>query len=458
MDDDEFVNYVQPIHPTSSLSNNTENGLEPSNQSSGIHPLFFLLLNSALTNTEPSKDISTSIEYLKQVKDPDKIIEDELAISALIDINEIYRKNRDKIGIIIEAKFQIILKDLFQFIYETMSKYIESEQFDIQLENTSPKFTTFHLICDLTEILVITSKDFASLFHMIGGTKCFLAYFSNKKLASYLIKSFTNSDPFRKERKMNYCRALASILNALLYIKTNRSQSFKEMNTIETLSQFSNSLNFESCELILRCHFILATLCTRKQIQQLENIDFTVLILEKTIQMFAQASQKKTKYNSYQFDLFYDNEMRSFEITTENAPNTFIIIVLSVTEAFLVSDEIKYRVFGTIKNSLIILLSQGDLIEKYLALSLLFNLSFDQVLNEKISKNSNVLILIEQLLTQAEQLDESVFSLALCLKSLLNVKKLLSEYESRLGLVTSRLSTGRSLNLELGLNEEKRCF
>jgi len=216
----------------------------------------------------------------------------------------------------------------------------------------------------------------------------------------------------------------------LLYLKNNRHQAFKELKAVQILAKFSNGLNFQNCELILRSHFVLAMLCSRKEIESLSNIDFTILILEKTVQMFAQACQKKTKYNSYQFDLFYDNDMRSFEITSFNSPNTFIIIILSVIEAFLVNDDIKYRMFSTIKNSLLILLIQGDLIEKYLSLALLINLSFDAVLNEKIRQSSNALVLVEQLLTLA-QLDESIKALSLCLKSLLNIKKLFIEYKSK---------------------------
>ena len=227
------------------------------------------------------------------------------------------------------------------------------------MENTSPKFTTFHLICDLTEILVVSSKEFAALFHMVGGSKVFLAYFAHQPLMKYMTASMTRHDRFRAERKMNYNKALAAMLNSLLYLKNNRTLSFKELSAVDTLVAFANSLTFENCELILRAHFTLAVLAARAQIEQLENVDFTILILEKTIQMFAQASQKKTKYNSYQFDLFYDNDVRSFEISSNNSPNTFIVTVMSVCEAFLVNDEIKYRVFGTIKNSLLILLIQG---------------------------------------------------------------------------------------------------
>lgn len=431
--DDEVIELNQTL-PSNSEASNQETSLSSPANPNTINPLLFFLLNSSLNPSinipQPSKNIKTSLDYLNELKEASKVVDDEKAISALIDINDIFRKNKDKISLIIESKLQLVLKDLLCYIYAKLSDYVEKEQFDIELENTDSNFTTFHLVVDLTEILVVSSKEFASIFHMIGGTKTLLGYFEDSKLMSYLAKSFTNSDPFRAERKMNYCKALASILNTLLYLKNNRHQAFKELKAVQILTKFSNSLNFQNCELILRSHFVLAMLCSRKEIESLSNIDFTILILEKTVQMFAQACQKKTKYNSYQFDLFYDNDMRSFEITSFNSPNTFIIIILSVIEAFLVNDDIKYRMFSTIKNSLLILLIQGDLIEKYLALALLINLSFDDVLNEKIRQHSNTLVLVEQLLTLA-QLDESIKTLSLCLKSLLNIKKLFVDYKSK---------------------------
>lgn len=245
----------------------------------------------------------------------------------------------------------------------------------------------------------------------------------------YLTKSFTDLDPFKKDRRMNYCRGLASLLNCLFYLKSNRGQAFKELNVINILIRFSSNLKFHNCELILRSHFVIAGLASRRQIQDLTNIDFTILILEKTIQMFAQASQSKTKYTSYQFDLFYENDMRSFEINTYDNPNTFIVYMLTVTEAFMVNDDIKYRLFNSIKNSLLVLMMQGDLIEKYLSLNLLINFSFDDVLNEKIRRSSNTMILVDQILSQSQQnMDENLKTSALCLKYMLDIRKLSLNY------------------------------
>lgn len=258
----------------------------------------------------------------------------------------------------------------------------------------------------------------------------------------YLTKSFTDLDPYKKERKMNYCRGLASLLNCLFYLKSNRGQAFKELNAISILIRFSSALKFHNCELILRSHFVIAGLATRRQIEKLGNVDFTILILEKTIQMFAQASQGKTKYTSYQFDLFYENDMRSFEINTYDSPNTFIVYMLTVTEAFMVNDEIKYRLFNSVKNSLLILMMQGDLIEKYLALNLLINFSFDDVLNEKIRRSSNTMILVDQILSQSQQnIDENLKTSALCLKYMLDIRKLSQTYRKKIKIDKTKVQT-----------------
>ena len=88
-------------------------------------------------------------------------------------------------------------------------------------------------------------------------------------------------------------------------------------------------------------------------------------------------------------------------------------------EAFLVNDSIKYRAFGTLKDSLLVLLIEGDLMEKYLALTLLVNFSFDDTLCEKIRKNdTDAIELIEKMLKQLN-LDESIRIMSFCLKNLL---------------------------------------
>ena len=399
-----------------------------------VHPqVLLLLLNQKVQSPDTNtKNIKVPLDYLNQVKEPSKIIEDERSVLALIEANELFRYKRDQINIIMESKLQLILKDLFYYIYHKFSEYVSSGNFDIHKENTEPQFTVFHLIVDLTEILIISSKEFSTTFHMIGGSKCFLTYFSNKNLVEYLTKSFTQNDPFLNERKMNYCKAFASMLNCLFYLKSSRTQAFRDLNTVCIITDFSNSLKFCNCELILRSYFILAGLARRKQIESLKNIDFAILILEKTIQMFAQATQKKTKYTSYQFDLFYENDMRSFEINTHDNANAFIIHMLLVVESFMVNDEIKYRMFNNIKNSLLILLFQGDLIEKYLALNVLTNFSFDAVLNEKIRTNVNLTGMLDQMIGQSNQLDEVIRSTAICLKKLLNIKKMCREYRKKM--------------------------
>lgn len=107
------------------------------------------------------------------------------------------------------------------------------------------------------------------------------------------------------------------------------------------------------------------------------------------------------------------------------------MVILFALQSFLVRDDVKYRTFYTIKNSLIILAMLGDFDEKFLALSLLFFFSFDEVLSEKLRESTNLLINLEQTLLQTETLDESIFILTACLRSILNKKQLMEDYESR---------------------------
>ena len=269
-----------------------------------------------------NKDIQFYLDYLNELKEPMNIIHDDNAVSALIEIGEIFKKDKECVRTITDAKFQLILKNLFDFFYKFFKNYVEKEKFDINRENSDPIFNTFHLVVDLTETLVVGTKEFDSYFYMTGGIKCLLNYFCNQKLISYFTKCFTASDPFRNERKANYCDSLAAILNILLYLKFNRVHGFKKLNVIEVLTEFSNKLEFENFDLVLRAHFILANLCTRKQVENLKYYDLTLIILERTVQLFAQACQKNSKYTFFEYDLYYDGRMITFEINLKNSPNS----------------------------------------------------------------------------------------------------------------------------------------
>jgi hypothetical protein len=100
-------------------------------------------------------------------------------------------------------------------------------------------------------------------------------------------------------------------------------------------------------------------------------------------------------------------------------------------QAFLVRDDVKYRTFYTIKNSLIILAMLGDYDEKFLALSLLFYFSHDEVLSEKLTESTSLLVQLEQSLLQLDQLDESIYILTVCLRNMLNKKHMLTGYKNR---------------------------
>lgn len=79
-----------------------------------------------------------------------------------------YRRKSDQIQTIMEGKLQIILKEVFNYLHERLLEYVIKSSFDIEYENTHINFTAFHLVIDLIEILIVSSKEFATTFHMVN--------------------------------------------------------------------------------------------------------------------------------------------------------------------------------------------------------------------------------------------------------------------------------------------------
>lgn len=87
-----------------------------------------------------------------------------------------YRRKSDQINIIMEGKLQMILKDVFIHLFQKIYDYIVKQDFNIEYENTNINFTAFHLVIDLIEILIVSSKEFATTFHMVCNFSIFFFY------------------------------------------------------------------------------------------------------------------------------------------------------------------------------------------------------------------------------------------------------------------------------------------
>ncbi len=79
--------------------------------------LIFLLAPNLKSSLQSFSSIKASIEYLNQFKDPAKLIQDEQAILALVDINDMYRKKSDQINtVFIQKIIFIFLKFILKYI------------------------------------------------------------------------------------------------------------------------------------------------------------------------------------------------------------------------------------------------------------------------------------------------------------------------------------------------------
>jgi len=84
-----------------------------------------------------------------------------------------------------EGKLQIILKDVFMLLHEKFNEYVFNQDFDINLENSNTYFTSFHLIIDLIEILIVSSKEFATTFHMVKFLFFLIYLITNNKFCKF---------------------------------------------------------------------------------------------------------------------------------------------------------------------------------------------------------------------------------------------------------------------------------
>ena len=93
-------------------SDNNDDSSSSPEQSIPLHPLLFILLNNTFMRTgdessAAATDIKQPLDYLKQLTtSPKEIVHDTRAIQSLIEINDIFRKNKDKINVIIEVKLK----------------------------------------------------------------------------------------------------------------------------------------------------------------------------------------------------------------------------------------------------------------------------------------------------------------------------------------------------------------
>lgn len=96
---------------TTLTSENNDDSSSSPEQSIPLHPLLFILLNNTFMRTgdesngaAASTDIKRPLDYLRQlIATPKEIVHDTRAIQSLIEINDIFRKNKDKINVIIEV-------------------------------------------------------------------------------------------------------------------------------------------------------------------------------------------------------------------------------------------------------------------------------------------------------------------------------------------------------------------
>ncbi len=118
---------------------------------------------------------------------------------------------------------------------------------------------------------------------------------------------------------------------------------------------------------------------------------------------------------------------QSFKIVIKYPVNFFILNVAHATGKLSLNTKLIFKVFQAIKNSLIILVMQGDLDEKLAALTLLFYYSFDDVINEILRENQNVCMSLEQIILENDLVNTNF---AILIKHMLRIEEDVLKYEN----------------------------
>jgi hypothetical protein len=118
---------------------------------------------------------------------------------------------------------------------------------------------------------------------------------------------------------------------------------------------------------------------------------------------------------------------KSFKIVIKYPVNFFILNIAYALGKLSLNTKIIFKIFQSIKNSLIILLMQGDLDEKLAALTLLFYYAFDDVINEILRENQNIRLSLEQIVLENDLVNTNF---AILLKHMLNLEEDVSNYEN----------------------------
>lgn len=380
------------------------------------------LLN-IVANTSKSKEFKTYLDYLLRLNEPDVILNDEKSIEALVTLNILVNEDPEYIKMALETDFCCLLRDLVGHLYESLAKDLSRGKLNRKVENKN--IAKFFVVVELVESLVCYSKNFCTLFYLNSGAEYLLFFFQNQSLLKFFLTKSQKSDSSVNRSKLVYMDSLSIAVNIFLMFKV-QFKSFLDLNLVRTVLDFVDLLSSDKMELIFKCFLLVSDLCSDQQIVKYNQIGKVRDLLCIAVGCFAEACAKSVKYSKFVFPYRdRNNTSRSFKLVIK-FPVT--ILLLNVVYALLkvsTSIKISFRIFQSIRNSLIILLIQGNVDEKLAALTMLYYYSFNPTINEMLSGNQSIKSTLDQI---KQENDSTCSNLAILLSQLLSIDQTVDEF------------------------------
>jgi hypothetical protein len=288
-----------------------------------------------------------------------------------------------------------LLRNSLQFFLDHFSNYVKKGKIDIDAENSDPKFTKIFLFLSLIETLMIYSDIFAKNFATNGGVKILLNFFADKRLSNYIVKSA--NDSYKKFRELEYQKALISMLNSILIL---RARNTYQRETTEILLKFLDAIKEKNYEFLFRVYLIVTFDMKHKDLLKLRNFDQHVKFLENILEVMASDCMKTTELRAFYLCFSYLDDTTNKEsflcLNTKYWYQDFLEYFSSSFRSFIRASDPKslLKIYETTKNNLEIVLKFGQEKEKIQSILILIELSFNEIVQEKMKENE---ILLEQI-------------------------------------------------------------
>jgi hypothetical protein len=339
-----------------------------------------------------TKNFKLSVEYICQLNDIRKILNEKRSINAFTFIRLNCLLNQEFIKFFIEYdKIIEVLKNILDHYTSDLKKYPikELEKLELTVLN--------HVLSIILVSTDDTKSQFSDKFHDIGGTTILQRFIEEEPLLT--ICSELKRDFTKNGKQPSYLRSITSILLNLSKIADDRKHEFALLKV--ALLNFLNS-NLIDDDFRMCTSLTLANLFKNCEIETLPHskmaLNGLVQLLNKAAyKISTKQSLKRSKFNiDINGEFFYEDLCLIEGSWCDWRVDEILIGLYRIS----MNDKIKFEMFETIKEDISKIILNGNDSEKVFAMRLLCQLCFDEKVGNKVKDDKDLYKCLESFTTK----------------------------------------------------------